>query len=51
MVRECTAALTRAAHKRTCRSQERGASVAAGVVDPDRFDEDYRADIGVNFNF
>jgi outer membrane protein OmpU len=28
-----------------------GASVAAGVVDPDRFDEDYRADIGVNFNF
>ena len=28
-----------------------GASVAAGVVDPDRFDEDYRADVGVNFNF
>ncbi|MEY3306226.1 MAG: hypothetical protein RLZZ413_264 [Pseudomonadota bacterium] len=28
-----------------------GASVAAGVVDPDRFGEDYRADIGVNFNF
>ena len=28
-----------------------GASVAAGVVDPDRFNEDYRADIGVNFNF
>jgi outer membrane protein OmpU len=28
-----------------------GASIAAGVVDPDRFDEDYRADLGVNFNF
>jgi len=28
-----------------------GASVAAGLVDPDRFGEDYRADIGVNFNF
>ena len=28
-----------------------GASVAAGLVDPDRFNEDYRADIGVNFNF
>jgi outer membrane protein OmpU len=28
-----------------------GASVAAGLVDPDRFDEDYRADLGVNFNF
>jgi outer membrane protein OmpU len=28
-----------------------GASVAAGVVDPDRFGEDYRADVGVNFNF
>jgi outer membrane protein OmpU len=28
-----------------------GASVAAGVVDPDRFGEDYRADLGVNFNF
>jgi outer membrane protein OmpU len=28
-----------------------GAEVAAGVVDPDRFNEDYRADIGVNFNF
>jgi hypothetical protein len=29
MMRECTAALTKAAHKRTCRSQERGASIAA----------------------
>ena len=28
-----------------------GASVAAGVVDPDRLGEDYRADVGVNFNF
>jgi outer membrane protein OmpU len=28
-----------------------GASVAAGLVDPDRFNEDYRADVGVNFNF
>ena len=28
-----------------------GASVAAGLVDPDRLNEDYRADIGVNFNF
>jgi outer membrane protein OmpU len=28
-----------------------GAEVAAGLVDPDRFEEDYRADIGVNFNF
>ena len=28
-----------------------GASVAAGLVDPDRLTEDYRADIGVNFNF
>jgi outer membrane protein OmpU len=28
-----------------------GATVAAGLVDPDRFNEDYRADIGVNFNF
>jgi outer membrane protein OmpU len=28
-----------------------GASLAAGVVDPDRFNEDYRADIGVTFNF
>jgi outer membrane protein OmpU len=28
-----------------------GASVAAGVVDPDILGEDYRADVGVNFNF
>jgi outer membrane protein OmpU len=28
-----------------------GASIGAGLVDPDRFDEDYRADLGVNFNF
>jgi outer membrane protein OmpU len=28
-----------------------GASVATGLVDPDRFDEDYRADVGVNFSF
>ena len=28
-----------------------GASIQAGVVDPDRLDEDYRADLGVNFNF
>jgi outer membrane protein OmpU len=28
-----------------------GASVAAGVVDPDVLGEDYRADLGVNFNF
>ncbi len=28
-----------------------GASIAGGVVDPDRFDEDYRADLGVNFTF
>ena len=28
-----------------------GASVAAGAVDPDVLGEDYRADIGVNFNF
>lgn len=28
-----------------------GASVAAGLVDPDRFNEDYRADLGVVFNF
>jgi len=28
-----------------------GASIAAGAVDPDVLGEDYRADIGVNFNF
>jgi outer membrane protein OmpU len=28
-----------------------GASIAAGAVDPDVAGEDYRADIGVNFNF
>ena len=28
-----------------------GASIAAGVVDPDVLGEDYRADVGVNFNF
>jgi hypothetical protein len=28
-----------------------GASVAAGVVDPDRLGEDTRADVGVTFNF
>jgi len=28
-MRECTAALTRAARKRTCHSEERGASIAA----------------------
>ena len=28
-----------------------GASIAAGVVDPDVLGEDYRADDGVNFNF
>lgn len=29
----------------------RGASVQTGLFDPDRFGEDDRADIGVNFNF
>ena len=28
-----------------------GASIAGGLVDPDRFDEDYRADLGVTFTF
>ncbi len=28
-----------------------GASVQTGLFDPDRLDEDCRADIGVTFNF
>lgn len=28
-----------------------GASIAGGLVDPDRLDEDYRADLGVTFSF
>lgn len=28
-----------------------GASIQGGLVDPDRFNEDYRADLGVNFTF